>query len=77
MRNKIKALTYAGYMRGWGPGLYTRPDGLMMPGAVGRFGQWAWVFVAYHVAVSLLILLILILIVVLLWKKIQMMDHVR
>ncbi len=51
------------------------PYGMMWGGEAERTGTWLWLVITYHVVAALVVLLILILIAVLLWKKIQLMNH--
>lgn len=63
-------------MRRWYDGpVPTNGYGMMWGYNYGQWGTWGWAFAAYHVVIGLLFLIILVLLTVLLWKKVQGMDH--
>jgi len=68
---------FAAPIRGWNnyPPRYNMMGMMWEGGNNGRLSSWLWLFTAYHIVVALVFLLILMLIVVILWKKIQLMDH--
>ncbi len=72
----LNALTAVPMMGKWD--YNTVPYKGMMSGWLGgKLVPWIWLVVVYHTVVALVFLLILVLIAVLLWKKIQLMEHVE